>query len=54
MGDFELEECGLISDPFINVIEITNDDKFIVIATDGLFDVCADEEILIKYNDFLK
>ena len=44
-GDWELKKYGVISKPHLNVIEIGKDDLFIVIASDGIWDVLDDIEI---------
>ena len=44
-GDWELKKYGVISKPHLNVIEIGKDDLFIVIASDGVWDVLDDIEI---------
>ncbi|MBQ9555603.1 MAG: hypothetical protein IJV05_05200, partial [Muribaculaceae bacterium] len=45
-GDWELKKYGVISKPHLNVIEIGKHDLFIVIASDGVWDVVEENEIL--------
>ena len=44
-GDWELKSYGVICEPHIIRYEIENEDIFLVIATDGVFDVMEDEDI---------
>ena len=44
-GDWRYKEFGLISSPYINKIEINDDDKYIIIASDGVWDVLDDLEV---------
>ncbi|XXG80241.1 hypothetical protein AAC387_Pa09g1158 [Persea americana] len=43
-GDFELKQYGLISIPEISYHQITQRDEFIIVATDGVWDVLSNEE----------
>lgn len=58
-GDFELKPYGVISTPDITRTEIGNDDEYIVIASDGIWDVLEDEEVFLlskevaNSNDFV-
>ncbi|KAL2465007.1 putative protein phosphatase 2C 33 [Abeliophyllum distichum] len=45
-GDFCLKEFGLISVPEISYRHITDEDEFIVLATDGIWDVLSNEEVV--------
>ena len=45
MGDFFLKDFGLISEPHITKIEINYDDKFCIIASDGIWDVITEEMV---------
>ncbi|KAL0403375.1 UNVERIFIED_CONTAM: putative protein phosphatase 2C 33 [Sesamum radiatum] len=45
-GDFCLKEFGLISVPEISYRRITDKDKFVVLATDGIWDVLSNEEVV--------
>ena len=44
-GNWSIKNQGLIVDPNITKIEINNDDLYLIIASDGIFDVIKDEEI---------
>lgn len=46
VGDIRLKEpvAGVIADPEISELEITPDDQFIVLASDGLWDVMTNQE----------
>ncbi|KAL0322296.1 UNVERIFIED_CONTAM: putative protein phosphatase 2C 33 [Sesamum calycinum] len=45
-GDFCLKEFGLISVPEISYRRITDKDEFIVLATDGVWDVLSNKEVV--------
>ncbi|KAK8923890.1 putative protein phosphatase 2C 33 [Platanthera zijinensis] len=45
-GDFCLKDYGLISVPDISYRRITNKDEFIVLATDGIWDVLSNKEVV--------
>ena len=45
LGDFSLKNNGLISIPSIHKIFLNEDDCFIVIASDGIWDVLSEDEI---------
>ena len=44
-GDWELKTYGVSCEPHIIRYEIENEDKFLVIASDGVFDVMEDDDI---------
>lgn len=44
-GDFDYANCGLISQPDINKLEFKGNEKYLIIATDGLWDVVEDQVI---------
>ena len=44
-GDNELKKYGVICTPHINKIEIDSNDKYIIIASDGVWDVMNDNEV---------
>ena len=44
-GDWEQKDIGLISVPHINKIEITESCKFVIIATDGVWDVLDELDV---------
>ena len=43
-GDWVNKQDGVIVDPHLTKIEINNDDLFLIIASDGVWDVIKDEE----------
>ncbi|KAL9429566.1 hypothetical protein AB3S75_031385 [Citrus x aurantiifolia] len=45
-GDFCLKDFGLISVPDISYRRLTDKDAFIVLATDGIWDVLSNEEVV--------
>ncbi|KAL6501051.1 putative protein phosphatase 2C 33 [Orobanche hederae] len=45
-GDFCLKQFGLISVPEISYRRISDEDEFIVLATDGIWDVLSNEEVV--------
>ncbi|KAE8712368.1 hypothetical protein F3Y22_tig00110257pilonHSYRG00033 [Hibiscus syriacus] len=44
IGDHCVKEFGLISEPDVTQRNITNKDKFVILATDGVWDVISNEE----------
>ena len=44
-GDWELKSYGVICEPHIIRYEIEDEDTYLVIATDGVFDVMEDEDV---------
>ena len=44
-GDWELKSYGVISDPHVTKININENDKYIVVATDGIWDVLDDADV---------
>jgi serine/threonine protein phosphatase PrpC len=44
-GNWSVKNQGLIVNPYITKIEINNDDLYLIIASDGIWDVIKDEEI---------
>eukprot|EP00250_Pteridium_aquilinum_P013351 c21286_g1_i1 orf=388-1695(-) len=45
-GDFCLKEYGLIATPQISHRKLTEDDEFIVLATDGVWDVLSNNQVM--------
>ncbi|KAL6586815.1 hypothetical protein OROMI_001803 [Orobanche minor] len=45
-GDFCLKEFGVISVPEVSYRRITDEDEFIVLATDGIWDVLSNKEVV--------
>ncbi|CAL9132217.1 unnamed protein product [Musa textilis] len=46
LGDFCLKDYGLISVPEISYWHITERDEFLILATDGVWDVLSNEEVV--------
>jgi serine/threonine protein phosphatase PrpC len=46
MGDFVAGSVGVICDPEILEYDITEDDKFLVIGSDGIFEFLANEDVV--------
>lgn len=46
LGDFCLKDFGLISVPDVTQREISKRDKFVILATDGVWDVVSNQEAL--------
>jgi serine/threonine protein phosphatase PrpC len=44
LGDLELKTQGVSNVPDIEEIELTNKTNFLIIASDGLWDVCEDQK----------
>ncbi|KAI5431674.1 probable protein phosphatase 2C 33 [Lathyrus oleraceus] len=45
-GDFCLKDVGLISVPDVSYHRLTEKDEFVVLATDGIWDVLSNEEVV--------
>lgn len=45
LGDLQAKKIGLISEPEIQHIELQRGDKFIVIGSDGIWDVMSSAEV---------
>ncbi|MED6147897.1 hypothetical protein PIB30_048215 [Stylosanthes scabra] len=45
-GDFCLKDFGLISVPDVSYHRLTENDEFVVLATDGIWDVLSNEEVV--------
>lgn len=50
LGDYSLKRYGVISTPFTNKVEIEVKDKFIIIASDGVWDVTDENDINLIVN----
>ena len=53
LGDLELKSQGVSNIPDIEEIEINNKTNFLIVASDGLWDVCEDQKAvdLVKTLD---
>lgn len=45
-GDFCLKEYGLIAVPEVSYRKLTEDDEFIILATDGVWDILSNDEVV--------
>ena len=45
-GDFVLKDSGLISVPEVSYHRITDHDQFVVLATDGVWDVLSNNQVV--------
>ncbi|CAN0927892.1 Probable protein phosphatase 2C 65 [Linum grandiflorum] len=45
-GDFCLKDYGLISTPQVSYRRLTSNDEFVVLATDGIWDVLTNDEVI--------
>jgi serine/threonine protein phosphatase PrpC len=45
LGDGLAHSCGVISDPEIIEFEVHPDDKFIVVASDGVWEFLSNEQV---------
>jgi serine/threonine protein phosphatase PrpC len=50
IGDFDLKKNGLICIPHLNKREICYNDKFVIVASDGIWDVITNEMLLNIVN----
>lgn len=46
LGDYCLKNHGVIAEPVVSHRRLTNKDKFIVLATDGVWDVLSNEQVV--------
>ena len=44
-GDFAMKSKGLTCEPFINKIVLSESDKFVILCTDGVWDVVNEEDL---------
>ena len=51
-GDEVGHEVGIIVNPEINEYEFKNEDKFIVLASDGVWEFISNEEVVNMVKDF--
>jgi len=46
LGDHGLKKYGVISTPYVNRVEVEDKNKFLIIASDGVWDVVSEEDVL--------
>ena len=51
IGDREMKSYGVSSIPSININQINNDDLFFVIASDGVWDVINEDDLITFFNE---
>ena len=51
-GDWELKTYGVISEPHVTKININENDKYVIIATDGIWDVLDDADVYEMSKNF--
>ena len=44
-GDWELKSYGVISEPHVTKINISENDKYVVVASDGVWDILDDADV---------
>ena len=44
-GDWELKSYGVSSEPYVTKININENDKYIIVATDGVWDTLDDPDV---------
>ena len=57
LGDFSLKKYGVIATPFINRVDLSDNDKFVILCSDGVWDVLNEEDLFydcFKYGDTAK
>jgi len=54
LGNFKAKSIGLISEPEIESYVLTKEDKYIIAATDGLWDVMSAEEVVDFVEPYLE
>lgn len=50
-GDLELKESGVSVKPDLNEFEIVPDHKYLIMASDGLWDVCDDQVNKVRFKN---
>jgi protein phosphatase PTC1 len=50
LGDISLKNYGVISTPFVNKTYLTEKDKYLILASDGIWDVITDDDAY-KYSN---
>ena len=50
-GDWELKQFGVTCEPHITRINITDNDRYVVVATDGVWDIFEDKDIYQMSKD---
>jgi len=54
LGDHHLKSCGVSNEPYVVRRVLSDKDLFLVMASDGLWDVVSEEELkLLKYQNSL-
>jgi serine/threonine protein phosphatase PrpC len=51
LGDHSLKKCGVISTPFVSKHLITESDQYIIMASDGVWDVIKDEDLINIFSN---
>lgn len=54
LGDVDLKSCGVTADPEVTLVDLTQRDEFLVIASDGLWDSMSNEEAVSIVYDTVK
>ena len=54
LGDVDLKPCGVSAEPEVLIRECTSDDSFVILASDGLWDVISNEEAVQYVHDTVK
>ena len=57
LGDFSLKKFGVISTPFINRVDLNDNDKFVILCSDGVWDILNEEDLFyycFKYGETAK
>lgn len=53
-GDADLKTCGVISEPDITTTVLEESDPFLILATDGLWDVISSQQAVDLVRDTVK
>ena len=51
-GDWELKPYGVSSEPYVTRINITDNDKYVVVASDGIWDTLEDNDVFMMSKNF--
>lgn len=54
LGDADLKGCGVTAEPEIVEVQLTPEDEFVVLGSDGLWDKVSNQEVVDLVHDTVK
>lgn len=54
LGDVDLKSTGVIAEPEISIVHLTEKDEFLIMASDGLWDTVSNDEAVAIVQDTVK